>query len=140
MYYLNRRYHYYNIISHRDDVREILCGCAIYSLCGCDDAEDDALYQQLIGDGDYHRLDRALVDVTPVNGTTKILINGTLPNDTTGGNEDTVDNSPRDEKSATMAMVQTIGLWPTVAAVAAVVFIIQLLSARFHLYRSYTIL
>jgi hypothetical protein len=71
----------------------------------------------LIGNGSYAALNKTLVNVADVNGTSTILINGTLPNGTTasGGTE-----SPN-AADGMRALLQHAGWWPLVATVCAVV-------------------
>lgn len=114
MYPYAYTYHYRNATSDKDEEREVLCGCAEYSVCGCDDIDDVDFYKELIKDGDYGKLNKTLVNVAEVNGTMKILINGTLPNGTT----------VRTHDSGASRVARTLGLWPAVAAVAATVFVI----------------
>lgn len=66
------------------------CLCAAYQECGCDDSGNTTFLDSLIGDGTYANLNLSLINVADVNGTSTILLNGTLPNGTTipGGTED----------------------------------------------------
>jgi hypothetical protein len=68
----------------------VTCLCAAYQECGCDDSGNTTFLDSLIGDGTYSQLNLTLVNVADVNGTSTILLNGTLPNGTTipGGTED----------------------------------------------------
>ncbi|EKG18191.1 hypothetical protein MPH_04580 [Macrophomina phaseolina MS6] len=80
----------------------IQCYCQQYSTCGCDDNNDTAYYDSLVGNGSYDALNKSLVTVARVNGTDTLLINGVLPNGTTasGGSD-----------SAAPAMVSKFGGW-----------------------------
>jgi len=73
---------------------------------------------ELVGDGSYANLNQSVVTVADVNGTSTILINGTLPNGTTasGGDEDAFSAGVR-------TIVQGAGWWPVVATVCALVFL-----------------
>lgn len=57
--------------------------------CGCDDNGNTTFLDSLIGDGSYAALNKSLVNVADINGTSTIVLNGTLPNGTTaaGGTE-----------------------------------------------------
>ncbi|WEW59885.1 hypothetical protein PRK78_005366 [Emydomyces testavorans] len=63
----------------------IVCLCQQYSECGCDDNNNSTYIQSVLNDTDMNGLPRnsSLVKTVNVNGTTKIYINGTLPNGTT---------------------------------------------------------
>ncbi|KAJ9648219.1 hypothetical protein H2201_001528 [Coniosporium apollinis] len=63
--------------------RPVQCLCQQYSVCGCDETDDETYMRELIGTGSYAALNKSLVTVGDVNGTQTILINGTLPNGTT---------------------------------------------------------
>jgi hypothetical protein len=64
--------------------------CQEYSVCGCDENDDPAYLDDLVGNGSYAALNKTLVTVSEVNGTKNLVINGTLPNGTTapGGTDD----------------------------------------------------
>ncbi|KAM0344443.1 hypothetical protein ACHAPU_007415 [Fusarium lateritium] len=126
MYPYTNTYRFHNDTSDEDEERDILCACARYAECSCDDNNNTAYYDELIGNGSYQALNKSVVDVAEVNGTMTILINGTLPNDTalpddsdsSSGN----DNNDSDNAAA-RTMVEALGYWPAVAAVMAAVFI-----------------
>jgi hypothetical protein len=61
--------------------------CQQYSVCGCDDNDDQSYLGSVIGNGTI--LTSTLVRVADVNGTSQIFLNGTLPNGTTasGGSD-----------------------------------------------------
>lgn len=67
----------------------VTCLCQEYSPCGCDENDDQQYLNDLVGNGSYAALNKSLVTVSDVNGTTNLVINGTLPNDTTapGGSD-----------------------------------------------------
>ena len=73
-----------------EQTKPVTCLCAAYAECGCDDSGNTTFLNSLIGDGTYSKLNLTLVNVADVNGTSTILLNGTLPNGTTipGGTED----------------------------------------------------
>jgi len=116
-------YRYHNETSDEDEEREIICGCAEDSVCMCDEIEDDDFWDELIGDGDYDKLNKTLVDVSEVNGTTTILVNGTLPKGTTVESDDEDDYAEYLTNAANTAL-QTLGLWPAIGAVAGVVMMV----------------
>jgi hypothetical protein len=110
---------YHNRTSKKDEKREIICVCANYGVCACDDIDKKEFYDELIKDGDYSKLNKSMVTVSKVNGTQKIVINGTLPNGTT---------IPTDDEDLyamylNSAVAKAIGLWPAAAAVVAAVLL-----------------
>ena len=68
----------------------VTCLCEEYSSCGCDENDDKKYLDDLVGNGSYDALNKTLVNVADINGTTTLVINGTLPNGTTapGGTDD----------------------------------------------------
>lgn len=68
----------------------VLCLCQEFSVCGCDENEDEQYINDLVGNGSYAALNKTLVTVSDVNGTKTLVLNGTLPNGTTapGGVDD----------------------------------------------------
>ncbi|KAG8667527.1 hypothetical protein FPOAC1_012360 [Fusarium poae] len=119
MYHYPNSYRYYNETSEEEEDRPILCACSAEASCGCDqddNTNNTALYDELIGNGSYEHLNKSIVDVAEVNGTTTILINGTLPDDTALPEEDS-------DSAAARAMIEAMGYWPAAAAVLAAVLI-----------------
>lgn len=107
----------------------MICGCDAEMECSCDDdGTSTAVLDELIGDGDYSKLNKTEVNVAEYNGKSTILINGTLPNGTTapGGDEDAGASGATGATSAGPAGVRTMaeaaGWWPVVATVAALVW------------------
>ncbi|KAM0563027.1 hypothetical protein ACHAPJ_001871 [Fusarium lateritium] len=126
MYPYHNSYHYHNDTSDEDEERDVLCGCAKYNPCACDDNNSTEYYDQLIGNGSYDALNKSIVDVAKVNGTWTILINGTLPNGTALPDDDD-DSSSSDSDNAgagLKTMAEALGWWPAVAAVMATVFVV----------------
>ncbi|CAO2657932.1 Nn.00g071920.m01.CDS01 [Neocucurbitaria sp. VM-36] len=92
----------------------VLCLCQEFSVCGCDENDDQQYLDDLVGNGSYASLNKTLVTVSDVNGTKTLVLNGTLPNGTTapGGTDD-------DEGAAVnLAMGKYTGYW----AMALIVF------------------
>jgi hypothetical protein len=63
----------------------IVCLCQRYSTCGCDDNTDDDYFSSLLNDTNSQNLprDSEIVKVAAADGTTKIYVDGSLPNGTT---------------------------------------------------------
>lgn len=73
----------------RNESLPVVCLCQEYSVCGCEENEDQQYLDELVGNGSYAALDKSLVTVSDVNGTRTLVLNGTLPNGTTApGGED----------------------------------------------------
>ncbi|KAJ4292746.1 hypothetical protein N0V90_009409 [Kalmusia sp. IMI 367209] len=68
----------------------VLCLCQDFSACGCDENDNQQYLKDLVGNGSYDALNRSVINVADVNGTTTLILNGTLPNGTTapGGVDD----------------------------------------------------
>ena len=81
---------FYNASAQQNQTKPVLCLCQEYSVCGCDENTNSTYMTSVIGDGDFAKLNRSLAYVNDVNGTSTIILNGTLPNGTTadGGSED----------------------------------------------------
>ncbi|KAL7808028.1 hypothetical protein V8C26DRAFT_414090 [Trichoderma gracile] len=120
MYPYHHPYHYYNESSRRNETRDVLCACGTYDVCGCDDNNNTAYYDSLIGNGSYDGLNKSIVNVADVNGTRTILINGSLPNGTTA---DGPDSSADSSAAGLRNIVQLMGFWPAVTAVLVAVFL-----------------
>lgn len=116
MYPYHQPYHFHNESSGRNETRDVLCGCGTYDVCSCDDNNNTAYYDSLIGNGSYGALNKSVVNVADVNGTTTLLINGSLPNGTTA---DGPDSSATGLRNA----AEMFGFWPVVAAVLVTVFL-----------------
>ncbi|KAG4432352.1 hypothetical protein IFR05_012171 [Cadophora sp. M221] len=108
-----------------NESKPVTCLCAQYSVCGCDDDGNYTFLDSIIGDGDYFKLNQSLVTVADVNGTSTILLNGTLPNGTTaaGGTEDAI-TSTGNTNAAVQTLIQASGYWVMIAAVGLTCFVI----------------
>lgn len=116
-YPYNNSWTFHNETTNANETKPVECGCDAYQECGCDDNNSTDYVNSVLGTGAYNQLNQSLVTVANVNGTDKILLNGTLPNGTTasGGTE-----SP----SAGVGMrrlAEMAGWWPVAATVVAIV-------------------
>ncbi|KAK4242679.1 hypothetical protein C8A03DRAFT_11152 [Achaetomium macrosporum] len=118
LYHYNHPYSFYNQSSNQNQTKPVTCACDPYNECGCDENGDNQHLNDLVGNGSYAALNKSVITVADVNGTSTILINGTLPNGTTaaGGTE-----SPN-AGDGFRALLQHAGWWPVVATVCAIVF------------------
>ncbi|KAK0945551.1 hypothetical protein LTR29_002906 [Friedmanniomyces endolithicus] len=75
-------YTYHNETGNRNDTRPVQCFCAQYAECGCDNYTDSSYLSSVANNATVSR-------VADVNGTSTLLINGTLENGTTasGGSD-----------------------------------------------------
>ncbi|KXX80147.1 hypothetical protein MMYC01_204145 [Madurella mycetomatis] len=128
LYYHPRPYTFYNETSQENETKPVICACDPQNMCGCDNGTT-AYMNDLIGDGRYTTLNHSLVTVADVNGSSTILINGTLPNGTTapsGGTGPSGGTAPSGGESVAgtglQALLEGLGWWPVVAAVGAIVF------------------
>ncbi|KAL4972709.1 hypothetical protein BDW66DRAFT_169249 [Aspergillus desertorum] len=101
-------YHYINDTTKGNETMPVICLCAEYSTCGCDDNNNNTYYESIFN-GTQPK-NGSIVRVTDVNGTRTIAINGTLPNGTTA-DEATLDSA------AALTVMQASGYW-VMAAVA----------------------
>jgi hypothetical protein len=111
-------YTYYNESSGKNETRNVGCGCDQTVECSCDDNTNSTYMNDLLGNGSTAALAANQVSVADVNGTSTLLINGTLANGTTaaGGTD-----SPN-AGSGICTLLQHAGYWPVVVTVAAIVF------------------
>jgi hypothetical protein len=74
----------------KNETLPVMCVCQEYSVCGCDENDDQTYINDLVGNGSYAGLNKTLVTVSDVNGTKTLVLNGTLENGTTapGGTDD----------------------------------------------------
>lgn len=116
-YPYSRPYNFRNQTSNRNETKPVNCLCEEYSECGCDENGDNSHLDALVGSGDYRTLNKSVVTVADINGTSTILLNGTLPNGTTasGGTDD-----PDDSNGA--VSLEFSGYWLMIALVGCTVF------------------
>ncbi|KAK3060443.1 hypothetical protein LTS18_008531 [Coniosporium uncinatum] len=103
-----------------NQTKPVQCLCGQYQACGCEENDDSSYLDDLVGNGSYAALNKSVVNVADVNGTSQIFINGTLPNGTTaaGGQDDvTSAASPMIENG-----MQLAGYWVVAATVIATVY------------------
>jgi hypothetical protein len=100
-----------------NETKPVTCLCAMYAECGCDDNGNSTFLDSIIGDGSYAALNKTLVNVADINGSSTIVLNGTLPNGTTtsGGTEDA---------NAGNRMMEASGYWVMIALVGCTVLLV----------------
>ncbi len=117
--YHTNPYSYYNESNKKNETKPVVCACDETVECGCDNNTDTTYLGDLIGNGSYSALNQSQVTVADYQGTSTILVNGTLPNGTTasGGTDD-------DSAGVGMrALLEAAGFWPAVASVCVMVFL-----------------
>jgi hypothetical protein len=116
LYRYPQPYSFYNQTSGLNQTEPVLCLCQQYCECGCDDNEDSAYMDSIIGDP--LSMNASLVQVSVVNGTQTIVINGTLPNGTyTAPNGTTVTAGNVSGASGPMSKSYVLGWCGLMAAV-----------------------
>lgn len=104
----------------------VQCVCSQYSECGCDD-QDDSYLASIIGNGSSSDINSTVARIANVNGTTTLIVNGTLPNGTTasGGSDDSGSGSGSSSgtsAAAVMRVPESAGMWMIAAGVGAFVY------------------
>jgi hypothetical protein len=110
-----------------NETKPVTCLCAQYAVCGCDDNSDTSFLDSIIGNGDYSTLNKSLVQVADINGTSTIVLNGTLPNGTTGsgGTEDANGSTSSGSSSVSASgLLQASGYWVMIALVGFTCFLV----------------
>ena len=117
-YNYRNNYGFRNRTANRNDSLPVVCLCQEYSACGCDENDNSTYLDDLIGDGDYRKLNKSLVNVANVNGTRKLVINGTLPNGTDVSSNDAGSGASRN------IAVENAGFWAVGAIVGAMLYVL----------------
>ncbi|CEJ55215.1 hypothetical protein PMG11_01484 [Penicillium brasilianum] len=118
-------YNYHNNTNNKNESLPVVCLCEEYQECGCDDNNNSTYYESLFN-GTQPR-NTSMVRVANVNGTEKIVINGTLANGTTtdDGSSSSTSSSTSTSGAARGPLVTLInasGYWVMVAVVIATVW------------------
>jgi len=100
-----------------NETKPVTCLCAQYAECGCDDNTNSTYMDSIIGNGSYDALNKSLVTVADVNGSSTILINGTLPNGTTA-------SGGTSSAALGRSMMEASGYWVVVALVGCTVLMV----------------
>ncbi|KAJ3486172.1 hypothetical protein NLG97_g6666 [Lecanicillium saksenae] len=125
MYNYHNPYRFHNDSSNKDETLPIICGCAQGAECGCDENGNNTNIDELVGNGSYAHLNKTLVTVADKDGKKYLLLNGTLENGTTVKGDADMDadgNSTTASSAAVKTALETMGFWPVVATVVAIVF------------------
>ncbi|KAM0282345.1 hypothetical protein ACHAQH_003024 [Verticillium albo-atrum] len=121
-YEFNNTHTFFNESASENQTKPVICGCIEELPCGCDEPQDegdrDTFLNELIGNGSYAALDKSVIDVGERDGRSTILLNGTLPNDTT-----LADPNAESAAAGMHALVHNLGWWPVAGAALAAVYI-----------------
>lgn len=119
-YPYSRPWTYYNQTANANQTKPVQCLCQEYSECGCDENEDDSFKNEILGTGAYAQLNKTLVSVADINGTSTIILNGTLPNGTI------VDESTEESGALSISgnALNVGGCWFIAALVGTAVFMV----------------
>lgn len=102
--------------SGQNETLPVTCLCQQYSACGCDDNDDRAYLDSIVGNGSIAAMNSSLVHVGPVNDTKTIVLNGTLPNGT--------DTSSTTSTATRRLWLEASGIWMVGGIVAATVWLL----------------
>ncbi|KAG5976819.1 hypothetical protein E4U55_007196 [Claviceps digitariae] len=105
---------FYNSTTQRTETLPVVCGCAQYEECGCEENQD--ALKELVGNGTYDALNKSIINVGDYEGRKTLLINGTLPNGTTA-------DGPDSHGSGMMSLTETAGTWSLAACVVAAILL-----------------
>lgn len=100
----------------------VTCLCAMYSACGCDDNDDPAYLDSVVGDGT--NLNASLVHIGPVNGTETVVLNGTLPNATESESGTSSSGASSSSAATTQRILESSGIWVIGGIVGATVWLL----------------
>lgn len=114
-YPFSHPYSFRNYSNNQDETKPVTCLCEQYAVCGCDpDNTNSTYFSDLVGNGSTADLDNN-VAVGLVNGTSTILVNGTLDNGTTAA------DSTSFGSHNILSMLQLSGYWAMASTVAATI-------------------
>lgn len=116
----HHHYNYHNETSNRNESIPIMCLCQEYSVCGCEDNDNSTYLNSVLNVKDSSELpaNSSIVRVADVNGTTTIIINGTLPNGTTAA-DPSIEESFEDSSSMPRELLKFSGYWLMISLVIA---------------------
>lgn len=84
-------------------------------------SKDPEYQRELLQDGSYDNLNKSLITVSEINGTSTIVLNGTIPNNTA---EAAQSGGGGEESSAMHTVMQGAGYWALTALVGSAVFLV----------------
>ncbi|KAG6002344.1 hypothetical protein E4U21_003162 [Claviceps maximensis] len=106
---------FYNSTTHQTERLPVVCGCAQYEECGCE--ENESALKELVGNGTYEALNKSIINVGDYQGRKTLLVNGTLPNGTTA-------DGPDSHGSGMTSLTETAGIWSLAAGVLGAVLLV----------------
>ncbi|EFR02919.1 hypothetical protein MGYG_05921 [Nannizzia gypsea CBS 118893] len=119
-YHHSDPYIWYNRTAMRDQLFPVTCLCQQYSVCGCEDNNNNTYIDTLLNKSDPNNITSAssIVRIAEANGTMSIFINGTLANGTTAP-----DDNPK-QSMAPPRVLRISGYWPMVFMVLSAVLLL----------------
>ncbi|KAK7985417.1 hypothetical protein PG988_003039 [Apiospora saccharicola] len=114
------KFEYFNATTNRKETKPVECLCDKYSDCGCDDNGDKKYLNDIIGNGTYEGLNKSVVNIGEINGKQTIIINGTIPNDTSSDSSSSDNNA--NAGIDMHSLLHTAGWWPVVATGFAIAY------------------
>ena len=102
---------YYNETADEDQTRPVECFCARYSQCACEQQDDEDYVNSVANNA-------TIAQVADVNGTSTLVINGTLPNGTVAAEEATEDPESSSNAAVSGKTLEMGGMALLSAAVA----------------------
>ncbi|KAK3187491.1 hypothetical protein K4F52_003840 [Lecanicillium sp. MT-2017a] len=136
MYPYHHPYRFHNETTDEEEELPVICGCARYNPCSCDEDGNSTVYlDEIVGNGSYAGLNKSIVNVGKVDdesiealnksvvdvGQKVLLINGTLPNGTTAEDPDAEGADSDAAGNSMKSHLEALGYWPVLATVAAIV-------------------
>ena len=98
MYTWGPHYIYHNDTGDEDQSLPVSCYCGRYEACGCDEADNATVAEML--------RNSSIANITTVNDTQQVVINGTLPNGT-----DDSDDATSAAAGLGRTLVEGSGFW-----------------------------
>lgn len=119
-------YSFRNRTSNANETLPVTCLCQQYSECGCEENDDSAYLDDLVGNGSLAALNDSVARVSDVNGTRTLVLNGTLPNGTTtsGGTDDATTTTAATSAALKRGILENAGWWVVGAIVGWTVWMI----------------
>lgn len=117
VYPYSHLHRFHNATTNKNETAKVLCGCAKFAVCACDENNSTAFYNQLIGNGSYAALNKSVINVGQYRGSKTLFINGTLPNGTTADGPD--ESSAAGSGGKTLALASSY--WPLAVVILATV-------------------
>ncbi|KAK2821814.1 hypothetical protein FQN49_007645, partial [Arthroderma sp. PD_2] len=119
-------YRWHNRTSMQNQTFPVTCLCQQYSVCGCEDNNNNTYIESLLNTTDPKNLTSGspIARVAEVNGTTTIFINGTLENGTTAPDPNAGDSDSGSFSMSPPRILRISGYWPMAFMVLSAVLLL----------------